>query len=108
MRLTEPLVDEILQTLHEKVGYNLMRSWNLPESYSSIAMEHHKEDFDITNILLVTVRLANVTCKKVGKSLIPDPDISLVLLPEVQALGLKEITLAELEIVIEDAGDVTQ
>ncbi len=106
MILAEPLVDEILQSLHEEVGYNLMRSWNLPENYSSIAIEHHKPEFDTGNILLVTVRLANVTCKKVGKDIIPDPEISLVLLPEVQALGLKEITLAELEIVIEDAGDV--
>ena len=106
MILAEPLVDEILTSLHEEVGYNLMRSWNLPESYSSISVDHHKNDFDSSNILLVTVRLANMTCKKVGKDIIPEPELALILLPEVQTLGLKEITLAELEIVIEDAGDM--
>lgn len=106
MVLTEPLVDEILVTMHEEVGYNLMRSWNLPESYASISILHHKPEFDSSNILLVSVRLANMTCKKVGKDIIADPEISVVSLPEVQTLGLKEITVAELEIVVEDAGDV--
>ncbi len=104
--LAEALVDEILISLHEEVGYNLMRSWNLPESYAAISVYHHKQDFDNSNILLVSVRLANMTCKKVGKDIIPDEEISLVSLPEVQTLGLKEITLAELEIVVEDAGDM--
>ena len=104
--LAEALVDEILISLHEEVGYNLMRSWNLPESYAAISVYHHKQDFDNSNILLVSVRLANMTCKKVGKDIIPDEEISLVSLPEVQTLGLKEITLAELEIVVEDAGDI--
>ncbi len=103
MVLAEPLVDEILTSLHDEVGYNLMRSWNLPESYAAISICHHKRDFDCSNILLVAVRLANMACRKVGKDIIPDPDLSLVLLPEVQTLGLKEITLAELEIAVEDA-----
>ncbi|MEI6209151.1 MAG: HDOD domain-containing protein [Desulfuromonadales bacterium] len=101
---SEPLVNEILISMHEEVGYNLMRSWNLPETYAATAIYHHKPDYDSSNILLVAVRLANMTCIKVGKDIVPNPDISIVSLPEVQTLGLKEITLAELEIVVEDVG----
>jgi hypothetical protein len=62
-------------------------------------------EFDTGNILLVVVRLANEACRKVGKDLTESPEIALIACPEVQVLGVKEITLAELEIVIEDAGE---
>jgi len=104
VNLTEPLVNEILGTMHEEVGYNLMRSWNLPESYAAISIYHHNPDYDNANILLVTVRLSNAACRKAGRDILPDPELSLALLPEVHVLGIKEITLAELEIVVEDAG----
>jgi len=106
VNLTEPLVNEILTSMHEEVGYNLMRSWNLPESYAAISINHHQPDFDSSNVLLVTVRLSNMACKKVGKDIIPDPELSLAMLPEVHTLGIKEIALAELEIIVEDAGEL--
>lgn len=102
--LTEQLIDEILTNMHEEVGYNLMRSWSLPETYAAIAIQHHKPEFDPGNILLVVVRLANEACRKVGIDVKTYPEIALVACPEVQALGIKEIALAELEIVVEDAG----
>lgn len=103
--LTKPLIDEILISMHEEVGYNLMRSWCLPETYATIAIQHHTAEFDSSNILLVVVRLANEACRKAGKDIIHHSDISLISCPEVQALGVKEITLAELEIIVEDAGE---
>lgn len=106
--LSKPLIDEILATMHEEVGYNLMRSWCLPETYANISVHHHNADFDTGNILLVVVRLANEACRKVGKDIIEHVDISLISCPEVQALGIKEITLAELEIVVEDAGELEE
>jgi HD-like signal output (HDOD) protein len=104
--LTKPLIDEILTSMHEEVGYNLMRSWCLPETYAIISIQHHKAEFDSGNILLVVVRLANEACRKVGKDIKEYSEIALISCPEVQALGLKEITLAELEIVVEDAGEL--
>lgn len=104
--LTKPLIDEILISMHEEVGYNLMRSWSLPETYATIAIQHHTAEFDSSNILLVVVRLANEACRKVGKDITHHSDISLISCPEVQALGVKEITLAELEIIVEDAGEL--
>ena len=103
---SETLITEILDRMHEEVGYNLLKSWSLPEEYCSIAMNHHREDYDGNNILLVIVRLANKTCTKVGKSLHPDSSLTLVSTTEAQYLSVKEMTLAELEIIIEDSGDL--
>ncbi|OGU14303.1 MAG: hypothetical protein A2076_08555 [Geobacteraceae bacterium GWC2_53_11] len=103
---SDTLINEILDRMHGDVGYKLMKSWSLPEAYCSIAVNHHKEDFDGNDILLVLVRLSDKACKKNGKSLHPDPSISLVSSPEVQYLSLKEIALAELEITVEDAGEL--
>jgi HD-like signal output (HDOD) protein len=104
--LTNPLIDEILTSMHEEVGYNLMRSWSLPETYATIALQHHTADFDACNILLVVVRLSNEACRKVGKDIKEYSEISLISCSEAQILGVKEITLAELEIVVEDAGEL--
>lgn len=103
---SETLINEVLVRMHEEVGYNLMKSWSLPESYCSIAVNHHKENFDGNDILLVIVRLSDKACKKVGKSLHPDPTLPLVSSLEAQFLGVKEMTLAELEITVEDAGEL--
>ncbi|MBW4054731.1 MAG: HDOD domain-containing protein [Proteobacteria bacterium] len=100
------LISEILDRMHEDVGHQLLKSWSLPEAYCSIAANHHKEDFDGADILLLIVRLSDKACKKVGKSLHPDTSLSLVSSPEAHFLGTKEMTLAELEIVIEDAGEL--
>lgn len=100
---TETLILEILDGMHEEVGFRLLQSWNLPARYCSIALNHHKMDFDGNDILLIIIRLSNLACKKVGKALIPDPETTLFSSLEAQYLEAKEITLAELEIVVEDA-----
>lgn len=103
---SDALINEILDRMHEDVGYRLMKSWSLPEEYCSIAVNHHKEDFDGNDILLVIVRLSDKACKKTGKSMHPDASLSLVSSTEAQFLAVKEMTLAELEIVVEDVGEL--
>ena len=102
--LSKTLVNEVLGSMHEEVGFRLMQTWSLPEIYGNIAINHHRSDFDNNDILLVIVRLADQACIKIGRSLHPVPDQALIALPEAQCLGVNEITLAELEIVVEDAG----
>lgn len=104
---SDTLISEILDRMHGTVGYDLMKSWSLPDSYCSIAINHHQDVFDGNDILLVVVRLADKACKKIGKSGHPDPTISLVSLQEAQLLSIKEIALAELEIVVEDVEELT-
>ena len=105
---SDQLISEIMEAMHEEVGYNLMKAWNFPDFYCDIAKNHHAAEFDQSNILLVSVRLSNLTCKKRGRSLYPaDPTISIFSAPEAHFLGLKEIALAELEIIIEDADGIS-
>jgi len=99
-----PLINEVLERMHEEVGLRLMQSWSLPEIYCNISVNHHRSDFDGNDILLVIVRLANQACDKAGKSIIPYTGTALIMAPEAQCLGVNEIILAELEIIIEDAG----
>ena len=103
---SDTLINEILDRMHGDVGYHLMKSWSLPESYCSIAVNHHKEFFDGNDILLVIVRMSDKACKKVGKSLHPDASVSLVSSTEAQFLATKELILAELEIIVEDSGEL--
>lgn len=105
---SDQLISEIIEAMHEEVGYNLMKAWNFPDFYCDIAKNHHSAEFDQSNILLVAVRLSNLACKKLGRSLYPaDPTISIFSAPEAHFLGLKEIALAELEIIIEDADGIS-
>ncbi len=104
---SEQLIFEIMETMHEEVGYNLMKSWNFPDFYCDIAKSHHGNEYDQSNILLVAVRLSDLACKKAGRAMCPPmPEISIATAQEAHLLGLKEIALAELEIVIEDADSI--
>jgi len=94
---------EVIERLHTVHGPRVMELWNLPETYITVARDHNSSDWNDGNALLAIVRLVNLACKKLGVHSSPDPSLVLVATPEAQFLGLKEITLAELEIVIEDA-----
>lgn len=89
--------------MHVEQGCQLMQHWHLPEIYCQVVAGHEAEPWDHGNVLLAMVRLADQTCKKLGIGVHPDPSLMLFASPEVQVLGLKEIALAELEIVVEDA-----
>ncbi|MCU0572758.1 MAG: HDOD domain-containing protein [Syntrophobacteraceae bacterium] len=101
--LSGALIREILASLHAEYGSRLLTQWNLPETYIQVARDHHSETLDSANTLLLALRIANQTCRKIGLGIDQDPSLVLAVTPEVHALGVKEITLAELEIVIEDA-----
>jgi putative nucleotidyltransferase with HDIG domain len=103
---SDTLINEILDRMHGEVGYKLLKSWSLPEAYCSIAINHHNEDLDGNDTLLVIVRLSDKACKKVGKSAHPDATLSLISSQEAILLSLKDLTLAELEIIVEDAGEL--
>ncbi len=79
-----------------------MKQWNLPEEYCVIARDHHNNDFDGKNLLLLLVRLSNMACLKLGIGLAQEPSLVLSASEEAQLLNLSEIDLAELEIRLED------
>ncbi len=101
--LTDALVGEVLEAMHQEIGYRLMVQWELPEIYARVARLHHDQEFDEGDVLLVITRLLDLVCKKVGVGQTADPAIVLAATPEAQVLGVKEIKLAQLEVLLEDA-----
>ncbi len=97
------LIEKIVDNLHTALGYNLLTKWNLPEAYRIIARDHHREDFDTADTMLVIVRLSDAVSHKMERN---DPKENLSEIAssvEADVLGISEIGLAELEIALEDA-----
>jgi HD-like signal output (HDOD) protein len=97
------VLNEVLTTMHVDQGYQLMMQWHMPQHYCDIVLGHEDDNWDHGNPLLAIVRLANLACRKLGIGIHKDPALLLFSSAESQSLGLKEVALAELEIVIEDA-----
>ena len=100
---TPAILDEVLSSMHVEQGHLLMQQWHMPEVYCEVVAGHQSEQWDHGNALLAMVRLANQTCTRLGIGMHSDPSLLLFAGAEAQLLGLKEIALAELEIVVEDA-----
>ncbi|QXE86937.1 HDOD domain-containing protein [Geomonas nitrogeniifigens] len=101
--VSRELTSEIIAAMHTESGYQLMQKWNLPEIYCTIVRDHHTELADTGNVLLSLVRLVDHACRKLGLGGAPEPNLMLAATFEAQSMGIKEIMLAELEIMIEDA-----
>jgi HD-like signal output (HDOD) protein len=103
LRPSNELLYEVMDNFHVEHGSSLLKNWNLPESFCKVTREHHYEEVDPNDTLLIIVRLANKACNKLGIGLSKDPSIILAATPEASLLGLSEVFLAELEIILEDS-----
>ncbi len=101
----QSFIDEVLDTLHQSLGAQLLKNWNLPEIYCAVAEHHHDESMDGQDIILVMVSLANKVLGKTGIGIVHTPDIDLATSPEAITLDLSEIKVAELELTVEDYVD---
>lgn len=101
--VSRELINEIMTAMHTEWGHQLMQKWNLPEIYCVIVRDHHQEQSDTNNVLLSLVRLVDNACRKLGLGCASEPNLMLAATFEAQAMGIKEIRLAELEIMIEDS-----
>jgi HD-like signal output (HDOD) protein len=97
------LLKEAMDSLHPGHGATLMKHWNLPDIYARIASDHHREDFERENMLLVIVRLADKACNKLGMGLKADQSAALATAEEAELLHISEVELAQLEIMLEDS-----
>ncbi|MHC1742122.1 MAG: HDOD domain-containing protein [Syntrophobacteraceae bacterium] len=100
--LADSFLIEVLENLHVEQGFVFAERWSFPEGYCRVIRDHHREDFDQSDILLLAVRIANEVCHKAGLGMRKEPSLVLPSLPEVHAMGVREIILAELEVFIED------
>ena len=103
LRLNHEMINQALADLHTEYGYSLLKHWNFPEVYYQVAQEHHQENYDPKNDLLVIIRMANQACRIMGIGLAVDSAVILAAIPEAILLGLSEIAVAELQIKIEDS-----
>lgn len=99
---TNALLVEAMTSLHTEQGYYLMKLWNMPDPYCVIARDHHKDDYDNSNEMLMLVRIADMMCNKLGIGLHKDSNLMISALEEVHYFHLSEIDLAEMEIALED------
>jgi len=97
------LTSEVMTAMHTDSGYRLLRKWNLPDVYCTVVRDHHCDLSDTSDLMLSLVRLVDHTCKKLGVGCSADPHLMLAATSEAQGLGIKDIMIAELEIMIEDS-----
>ena len=101
--LSDTLINEVLHSLHTEHGHTILKNWNLPQKYCDVALCHHLGKIDEKNSLLVIIRLVDKACNMMGIGLEKDSSIMLAASEEVGLLCLSEITMAELEIKLEDS-----
>jgi HD-like signal output (HDOD) protein len=98
----QSFIEEVLDTLHQALGAQLLKTWNLPEIYCTVARHHHDDDMPDRDLVLLMVSLANKVLAKTGIGIVHTPDIDLATSSEAIELDLSEIKVAELELTIED------
>lgn len=100
--LPQTFIEEVLETLHQALGAQLLKTWNLPEIYCTVARHHHDSDMENRDVVLLMVSLANKVLAKAGIGIMHTPDIDLATSPEAIQLDMTEIKVAELELTVED------
>jgi len=101
--MPDKLVEDIVVKMHTHYGYMLLKEWSLPEQYCTIARDHHSSEFAASNQLLVMIRLADKVCQQLGVGMVEDRDVDVFACEEASVLDIKDVTIAQLQIKIEDS-----
>ncbi|MDR1728561.1 MAG: HDOD domain-containing protein [Acidobacteriota bacterium] len=86
---------------HCQVGYDVLKSWAIPDVYCQIARDHQKRDVPGDDLTLAIVRLANNSRRLLAEDDGEDPLPRLAATPEAQRLGVGENLLSELQETLE-------
>ncbi|MDD2468998.1 MAG: HDOD domain-containing protein [Desulfobulbus sp.] len=86
-----------MDLLHTEQGDHLLRQIQMPEFFAVIARDHHMEDYDRDNYLLLLVRMANYICHALGIGLKEELPIPLLRQPEALQLRLAHSDLEKIE-----------
>jgi len=98
---SETLIQELITKFHSEQGYKLLKYWNLPRAYYTVARDHNIEEFDHSNLLLTLIRLIDQICHNMERGNNPKEMAAIVSSVEANILGVSEIGIAEIEIEIE-------
>jgi HD-like signal output (HDOD) protein len=101
--LDEEVIRQVLHVLHTENGYALLNKWHLPEPYCSVARNHHREEIDPNDELLVIIRLANLACHRMEIGLMAEPSLILSTRPEATYLAFSEEAITALLAKVEEA-----
>lgn len=93
----DELLLNAMEILHTEYGYLLMQRINMPQIFAVIARDHHMQDFDRTNYLLILVKMANHICHQMGIGLAHNAAIDLLETEEATLLNLAQADLEEVE-----------
>nr|WP_320010501.1 HDOD domain-containing protein [uncultured Desulfobulbus sp.] len=97
MVVSEDILLAAMGLLHCEQGDHLLRQIQMPEILAIIARDHHQEDYDRNNYLLVLVRMANHICHALGIGLEEPMDISLLKQSEALQLSLAHSDLENIQ-----------
>jgi HD-like signal output (HDOD) protein len=101
--LSGPVLRELIEAGHTRHGYDLARSWNLPEVYCTVVRDHHLPDLAEAGTLINVVSLADKACIQLGIGLEHDTSLRLDATDEAAMLGASDLALAQLSIMLEDS-----
>jgi HD-like signal output (HDOD) protein len=96
-----PEIDNILDTQHASLGHRLLTHWRLPRQYRTIARDHHSKPFDMSDKLLVIVRLVNALCNSMEQNGTGSDPMEILEIRETRILNLTEPEIHELEMAIQ-------
>jgi len=100
-RISDSVIDDVINHMHCEKGAHLMTHWNMPEIYTLIVQRHHEAATEGGQAAMNLVKLANVACRKVGIGLKKDPGVLLSTTPEAINLMAGDLLLAELQVELE-------
>jgi len=83
--------------LHAEQGYLFMHQINMPQMFAVITRDHHLQDYDRTDYLLILVKMANHICHHMGIGLTQDAAIELLETEEAVLLNLSQADLEEVD-----------
>jgi putative nucleotidyltransferase with HDIG domain len=96
-------VREFTDALHCPIGDVLCHEWNIPAELRDAVARHHEPGLsEPKDTLAAVVQVADLMAAKVGASLHPDPELTLIGRPSLQLLGLDDVRIATLLIDLED------
>ncbi|MCK5696006.1 MAG: HDOD domain-containing protein [Desulfobacula sp.] len=98
---SDSLLQELIEKFHTDQGYKLLKYWNLPKEFYTVARDHHAEEFNHSDLLLTLVRLIDKICLKMETGNKPADTAAVISSIEAKLLGVSEIGIAEIEIEIE-------
>lgn len=103
LTLDAPTVLEFVEALHCPVGDMLFESWNIPAELRQVLRRHHDTTLaSPSDMLVAVVQVADMMAAKLGASLHPDADLSLIGTPASTMLRLDDIKVANLLVDLED------